>query len=269
MSLERPTLYSIYDENNQPLYIGKSMHGNQRIKNHAREKEWWPEVKLIVVEHFHCGERLAFAEELAIRRETPKYNIQYNSSKAIETSMDKFDDDDNGALKSDEYVFDRRKYGGTRTARLWLKPEIDQMSMWGDLIYDGYTEDEAGWYIVNNLQKYPGFEEDEIKIYWFVHGVYTRDSQGGTPGMGSSKGQLFKTEFAPYDSNAFDSELSHDFLTFFTWPTNYRNEPINWFRMPVYDDRFPEFWKWLGWTPAPLTKYCPLNSIIAAKESVF
>jgi len=75
-----PTLYRIFGEDGELLYIGKSINGAARIRDHQREKYWWPQVRTIIIEHFSDNEELLIAEESAIRNEYPLYNIEYNRS---------------------------------------------------------------------------------------------------------------------------------------------------------------------------------------------
>jgi hypothetical protein len=52
-------------------------------------------------------------------------------------------------------------------------------------------------------------------------------------------------------------------LTFYPSVTNFKTgEPINWFKLPVRNERFPEFAKALGWLPAPFQSHAPLRSIM-------
>jgi hypothetical protein len=51
--------------------------------------------------------------------------------------------------------------------------------------------------------------------------------------------------------------------TFYPSVTNLKTgEPINWFKLPVRNERFPEFAKALGWVPAPFQSHAPLRSIV-------
>lgn len=245
-----PTLYRIYGENDEPLYIGKTVNGASRLRDHAKKQYWWKQVKYIKLEHFDSDARLSEAEILAIKRERPKYNIQFNSEKVISNSLKYSDFDDGQELRSDEYRF-VGKAGTLRTARLWLKPEISYQSVLCDL----QMSEETGWTIINKIKRaHPEeWSEDAITISWFVEGIHTRGEAKGS--------RIF--EPAPYSNDFGD-----DFLSWFDWPRDYKDQLLNWFTLPVYDSRFPEFWKWLGWTPSPLQKNAPLRSITDMKSSM-
>lgn len=43
---------------------------------------------------------------------------------------------------------------------------------------------------------------------------------------------------------------------------------MDWFRLPVRNDRFPEFGEALGWLPSPLQPYAPLRSIMASRHGI-
>ena len=53
------------------------------------------------------------------------------------------------------------------------------------------------------------------------------------------------------------------FLTIFTQPVDAKTgEELNWWRLPVRNDRFPAFAKALGWLPSPFQEFAPLRSIV-------
>lgn len=77
-------LYRLYDAEGTLLYIGISKSAMARMKQHAKEKEWWLEVRRIEIEHVLGGRCDAeLAERRAIESERPKYNITYNTPRYL------------------------------------------------------------------------------------------------------------------------------------------------------------------------------------------
>lgn len=75
----RPTqnvLYRMFDTNGDLLYVGITMDVESRFRDHRREKQWWPEVRTITLEHFSDRATLKSAEQAAILREQPMFNVQ-------------------------------------------------------------------------------------------------------------------------------------------------------------------------------------------------
>jgi hypothetical protein len=131
---------------------------------------------------------------------------------------------------------------------LWLEPELECSSCIADTGID--LQDGAGqfaYYVDYIRREYPLlWEADAVPIYWSVCG----------DGI---------SEFAPNDPNDLSDE---NFLTFFTPPVDARTgEPLNWWKLPVRDSRFPAFAKALGWTPSAFQAFAPLRSIVANRVS--
>lgn len=77
-------LYRLYDAEGTLLYIGISKSAMARMKQHAKEKQWWLEVRRIEIEHVLGGRFDAeFAERRAIESERPKYNVTYNTPRYL------------------------------------------------------------------------------------------------------------------------------------------------------------------------------------------
>jgi predicted GIY-YIG superfamily endonuclease len=72
-------MYRLYSASDELLYIGITDRGHTREKEHARLKPWWPEVHHATYEPVDTRAELKHRESVAIRRERPKYNIQYNN----------------------------------------------------------------------------------------------------------------------------------------------------------------------------------------------
>ena len=70
-------VYRYYDADDHPLYIGCTVDIRRREQAHA-QKHWWPLVARREVEEFRdriCGQE---AEQVAIERESPLFNIRHN-----------------------------------------------------------------------------------------------------------------------------------------------------------------------------------------------
>jgi hypothetical protein len=74
-------MYRIWGEDAaRPLYIG--ITGEEwwhRISNHARKQPWRAQIRAITVESHPTRSLALVAEERAIKREQPKYNVVHNS----------------------------------------------------------------------------------------------------------------------------------------------------------------------------------------------
>jgi hypothetical protein len=123
---------------------------------------------------------------------------------------------------------------------LWLYPELDCSSCIGDA--DDQSGDGQLDYYVDYVRRHrpEWWKADAIPIYWSVRG------EG-----------VF--EHAP--NNAHD--YGKNFLTFYTPPADVKTgEPLNWWRLPVRNTRFPAFARALGWLPSPFQPFAPLRSIV-------
>ena len=70
------TLYRHFDNENNLLYVGISLHWNKRTKEHEIGSPWFKEVKTLKMEEFETREEAIKAEKNAIRLENPKHNVQ-------------------------------------------------------------------------------------------------------------------------------------------------------------------------------------------------
>src|SRR5690606_8037782 len=71
-------LYRLWSASGTLLYVGITDRGTEREKEHARTKEWWPEVHHVTVEPVLTRAELKHLEREAIRKERPRYNIHHN-----------------------------------------------------------------------------------------------------------------------------------------------------------------------------------------------
>ncbi|WP_428956179.1 GntR family transcriptional regulator [Streptomyces sp. cg35] len=82
-SPERTALYRLYDENDRLLYVGMSNEPKERMKAHAADKTWWPEVATRDFEWFGTRAEAAQAEIEAIRGEQPIHNHTHNTAAVL------------------------------------------------------------------------------------------------------------------------------------------------------------------------------------------
>lgn len=74
----RTALYRFFDEADRLLYVGVAFAPRERWKVHARQKRWWSEVRTREIEWYPCRAEAERAEEAAIAKEKPKYNVLGN-----------------------------------------------------------------------------------------------------------------------------------------------------------------------------------------------
>lgn len=82
-SPERTALYRLFDTDDRLLYVGISSNPKERLKAHAADKPWWPEVASREIEWFPSREQAAAAEVAAIRTEQPIHNHQHRPAKLL------------------------------------------------------------------------------------------------------------------------------------------------------------------------------------------
>jgi hypothetical protein len=71
-------LYRFYAANGLLLYVGISLHAAHRASQHKREKEWWPHVAKMEIEHLAMTRLEAERYEVVvIQRERPRHNVQH------------------------------------------------------------------------------------------------------------------------------------------------------------------------------------------------
>lgn len=80
---ERTALYRLYGADDKLLYVGITTEPKVRMKAHAADKSWWPEVTTREFEWFGTREEAAKAEIDAIRAERPAHNHTHNTAAAL------------------------------------------------------------------------------------------------------------------------------------------------------------------------------------------
>jgi|ERR1700676_1520742 len=119
------TLYRIFDAQGTLLYVGRSVHGLNRIPAHIRKKAWAQEMDVVRLVFYPSATELNIAELDAIQNENPKYNIaglfvgprKSGLQKWLDAHPDKMKSDRSGKAKSDRSV----KFGFWPQSR-WPRP---------------------------------------------------------------------------------------------------------------------------------------------------
>lgn len=74
-----PTLYQLYSEDLQLLYVGITDNVYRRLSEHEATQEWWSQVHGVRLEKFNQSGLINRAERQAIRNEHPLYNVAYRA----------------------------------------------------------------------------------------------------------------------------------------------------------------------------------------------
>jgi len=77
------TLYRLFNEQSELLYVGISVRVEQRMYEHSQNKWWWLEVEHQVLTQCPTRREALELEELAIKGEKPKYNITHNLESSL------------------------------------------------------------------------------------------------------------------------------------------------------------------------------------------
>lgn len=80
MNNRESTLYRHFDADNNLLYVGISLSAYQRFAQHKRHSKWAGQSVRMEMERFEDRKAAMAAEELAIRKEKPKFNITHNNT---------------------------------------------------------------------------------------------------------------------------------------------------------------------------------------------
>lgn len=235
MTTQRPhALYRFYGAADELLYIGITNSLTRRWGQHEDEKPWFSHVVRATVEQHPSREAVFAAERAAIQAEKPRFNVVHNRRHKPKPTK-----------HEGRWYFESRRSGYARTINLWLYPELDCSSMVDDYYgYDGEEQlEEYVRYLKHNHSEW--LAHDAVPIYWSVCG-----------------------DAGVHEAPPFAQSVPWgDFLAHYTWPYDPKTgEALDWFRLPVINDRFPEFAKALAWTPSPLQPTCPLASILASRS---
>lgn len=75
-------------------------------------------------------------------------------------------------------------------------------------------------------------------------------------------------ESAPFESRPYGDHA--DFLSHYTWPRDSETgRYLDWYQLPVANNRFPKFAEALGWTPSALQSTFPLGSILRSRAQQY
>lgn len=233
------SLYRFFNPAGELLYIGITNRIPRRLDEHGDDKPWYLEVARVTVEHHTDRYAALAAEKTAIKTERPKYNVVHNRSPHRGPTT----------VTTGRWTFQSRRSGHVFRKDLTLYPELDCSAMVDDAWeLDGQGQfEEYVQYLERGHREW--LDADAVPICWFVH---------------SNWRGVF--EAAPFARPSYGG----DFLSHFTWPIDaVTGEPLDWYALPVVNDRFPEFAKALAWTPSPLQPTCPLASIVRSRRGEY
>lgn len=230
------SLYRFYDASGALIYIGISNSIPRRLGEHDDRKPWFAEAVRCTFEHYPSRARALAAEKKAIKAERPKYNILHNHGRRAQQAE---------PATSGRWVFRSRESGVEWRTELRLYPELDGSSVVDEYHYldsEGQFE-----HYIQYLKRHhmDWLHANAVPIVWSVLGA----------GIGESA-PFLQAEPRP----------AGDFLTHFTWPVDATSgDYLDWYQLPVVNDRFPEFAKALAWTPSPMQPTCPFRSLLQSR----
>lgn len=76
-------VYMFYDAAGALLYVGITSQGPKRFSQHNRDKEWWPEVTTMRVEHYPSRDLAAAREKALIQSKHPRYNVIHQMTGSV------------------------------------------------------------------------------------------------------------------------------------------------------------------------------------------
>lgn len=239
---EPTSLYRFYDHGGVLLYIGITNDMARRFGNHGEKKSWHPRAVRVTIEHHPTRQDALEAEAAAIIREAPLYNVQHNQGRHLDAP-------DPTKQPAGRWEFRNKRSGYRRQVDLVLYPELDCSAMVDDY-YNLNGDDQLREYVQYLEQRYPQWlEADAVPIYWSVETPAWDLGEGAPPFLGAHLEQPMP-----------------NFLDYFTWPTDVNTGArLDWFSLPVVNDRFPEFAEALAWTPSPFQPSCPLATILRVR----
>lgn len=71
-------MYRLYDQRDRLIYVGISGNPEIRFRQHAADKDWWPQVARHEIEWFNSRMGALAAEKAAIRTKGPLYNRDHS-----------------------------------------------------------------------------------------------------------------------------------------------------------------------------------------------
>lgn len=76
-------LYRHFDEHGALLYVGISLSSAARLAQHKDHSQWFKEIKRVEIERYADRQMALLAEQEAIKKEQPKYNIRHKKVEPI------------------------------------------------------------------------------------------------------------------------------------------------------------------------------------------
>jgi hypothetical protein len=74
--MSETTLYRLFDQDGELLYVGISGRWVRRLASHAARQGWWDDVASVTRQPFPSRSEALEAEAAAIRQERSRYNVQ-------------------------------------------------------------------------------------------------------------------------------------------------------------------------------------------------
>lgn len=76
-------VYRCFNGSGDLLYVGQTTEGVKRLRQHEKDKSWWPEVETVRQQKCASREEMNEVELRAIREENPRYNVAGRPRKAV------------------------------------------------------------------------------------------------------------------------------------------------------------------------------------------
>lgn len=81
--MSHTTLYRLFGQQDELLYVGIASNPGRRFEQHAKDKPWWSDVERVTLEHRKDRKEALAAESAAIAAEQPRYNIAGNAGRGV------------------------------------------------------------------------------------------------------------------------------------------------------------------------------------------
>lgn len=228
------TLYRLYDERGELLYVGISVRPFDRFKQHRGDKGWWHDVASTRLEHFPTRDEAARAELHAIQSEGPKHNVV---GRVVGMSSPASSTDD--MLPPQWFTTDvwgQRRSCGAMTL-VW---EANLSGISASHPSDDPVEIFTEW--ERQAREHHG---RYVPIYWFV------DGHGG----------IERAPFSRHDIN------QQDYLSFYEWPTDAKGALVNWLTLAIDDGCCWFIREACGWRPSQYEPFADLDLLVMAARS--
>ena len=227
------TLYRLFNDRGELLYVGITDHGLVRWSQHQKSKVWWHEVKDIQVEHFGLREDALAAEKWAIGSESPRYNVAHNRGRPSAPAE---------PTRGKMFVRSRATGVDRQADDLCFVYQVE-----GSSISDNFTPGKCspvvlwhGW--VESMKKY---DLTRVPIHWFI--------QSEMAGIFEAARGLSRWE-------PKDGTLHRRWVDDFDQPRYLNGAPFRWLDLPVLDQGWSRethssggfIQELTGWKPSPL-----------------